>query len=130
MLSIADLEAMRATQESSMQDTCRRWVYVETKDDYGQAVVEYMEGELFPCGFQPTPVTNRLIKRINSDYVAVDAEIRLPLSAYGQITALDRVQLVARFGDTAAGSDDLYEIVGEILPGPTGIVIGLRKVLA
>ncbi len=130
MLTAADLEGMRTVQEGAMPDLCRHWRYSTALDGAGQEVVTWLQGADYACGFRPSPVTNSLNKRADLDYARTDADLRLPLSAYGQIEGQDRVQLLSRFGEAALGDSDLYEIVGEVLPGPTGIVIGLRKVSA
>ncbi len=130
MITITDLQAMQLIAELSMQDRCQHWIRTEALDGYGQPVVTWEAGQQYPCGFRPVTLTNRVNKRQDGDYVSTDAELRLPLSSYGAINAVDRIQLTARYGDEAAADTDLFEMVGEILPGPTAIVIGLRKVSA
>ncbi len=128
MLTAAELTAMRATQVAAMQDTCRHYQYVAAQDSYGEPVVTWTAALDYACGFQPKPVTNVLNKDGRMVTVRTDAELRLPLAAYGVVQQRDRIQLLTRFSEAAYADADYYEIVGEVLPGPTGIVVGLQKV--
>jgi hypothetical protein len=128
MLTADELTAMRATQVAAMQDTCRHYQYVAAQDGYGEPIVTWTAALDYACGFRPNPVTNSLNKDGQMITVRTDAELRLPLAAYGVVQQRDRIQLLTRYSDATYTDADYYEIVGEILPGPTGIVVRLRKV--
>ena len=125
LLSAADLTAMRATQVSSMADTCVHSQRSATQDAYGQPVESWTDKLTYACGLNVK--SGREWRRPESTDVITDGQMRLPLSALGVIVATDRVRVTHRQG-AALTVAVVYEIEGEPRLGPTCLVADLRRV--
>lgn len=115
-----ELARMQYTQGGSLQDICRRLVYVAgTVDQYGKPESRYTLGDELPCGFGPAPTSEAM------------GEAQVPTGAFVLRFAIDtvldprdRLRLAARFGVDITTID--YEIVGQPARGPSGLVVSVR----
>ncbi|MCB0106904.1 MAG: hypothetical protein KDE53_13375 [Caldilineaceae bacterium] len=113
---------MRATQQSSMMDTCVVMTYnAGITDTYGNSGSSYIDTSPVICGYKPTGT--REVQQGN-ETVMIDGELRLPIGT--TIKSTDRIRLVTRYGE--AITPLLFSVVGQPAQGPSGIVVKLRKV--
>lgn len=91
-------------------------------DKYNRPTVSWVEGAASPAGFQPNG--RRDVMGLGQVPTA-DARLRLPLSL--EVSNLDRVKLVARFG-VALPAPVLYEVDGTPDRGAAFWLLSLRKV--
>lgn len=122
----AELSGMQRTQNAAMMDTCIIYAHSATSQNaYGKPGATYTLGvRRTPCGYDAT-ASDEILQ--GNESVTVDAVFRLPVGT--QIAALDRVQLVARFG-TDLVTPILFEVIGMPDGGPSGIVVNARKVVS
>jgi hypothetical protein len=106
-----------------MMDTYVPQVYSRTFDAVGQASVTYTDGTAAICGLDMRPGTERHTNA--NTLMQYDATLRLPITATPD--AKDRVKITKRFGETLATAL-VYEIVGPIQRGPSGIRLLLKRV--
>lgn len=117
-----ELSRMQATQEAAMQDTCRLGAYRSTEDGYNNPAPEYVYGVLLDCGVehvQPDEVQDTGL------IPALDVRIRLPIDT--AVDDRDRVMVTHRYGVEIA-NPAVYEIVGPVKRGPSGLVLECREV--
>lgn len=119
----AELAGMQATQQSAMMDTCVIEAFsFGLTDEYGKQQPVYTAGVATACGFDP----NRHSEVMEGAQVAIaDAQLRLPLATV--IDQRDRVKVTHRFG-VALSNPDVYEVIGEVARGPSGVVVDMRNV--
>lgn len=123
MFSSAELAAMRSVQDAHMMDTCTIDVYTEgAANDYGAEVVSWVSGAAIACGFHPV-ATDELLD--SSDVPVLDAKLRLPIATV--IASVDRVTITQRHGVAVPAVQ--YELMGEPLRGPSGLVCELKMVV-
>ena len=121
----AELSGMQRTQNAAMMDTCIIYAHSATSQNaYGKPGATYTAGARQACGYDATGGGEVLQ---GNETVTVDATFRLPVGT--EVSALDRVQLVARFGNELAISP-MFEVVGMPEEGPSGIVVNARKVVS
>ena len=122
--STDELEAMQATQESAMMDTCIVLEYsAGAADEYGFPDPAWNGGSSYDCGLDGGERRELLDE---TQVIEYDAVLRLPIDA--EISQVDRIRITHRFGvelDTAVD----YEIVSEPRRGPSGLLVELRKVI-
>ena len=123
--SSTDLTNMRATQDSHMMDTCKFQAVAETIDAMRELVQTWpVDGAEVVCGLDMRSGIERHLT--DKTLIEYDATIRLPIaSAPGP---KDRIKITKRFGE-ALGVALVYEIVGPIQRGPSGIRILLKRIV-
>jgi len=121
--STADLTNMRAAQEAHMMDTCCIQTVTQTGDSFNQLVETFTDGDDLPCGLDMRPGSER--HGIDKTVVNYDATLRLPITATPDVK--DRIKVSKRFGE-ALGAALIYNIVGPIQRGPSGIRLLLKRI--
>lgn len=119
----AELANQVSTQTGAMQDTCIIQVYALTLDDYGAEVASYTDGSAIDCGLNMTPA--RESRRADMNVERIDATIRLPLAT--SVKTTDRIKVTHRFG-TALSTALIFEVIGAIRRGPSGLQVDLQAV--
>jgi head-tail adaptor len=122
MLTSTDLANLQTYQTASMLDTCIIQSYAMTLDDYGAEVDTYTDGSAIACGVNMTPASESRTATMNVE--RIDATIRLPIATV--IKSTDRVKVTHRFG--VAITNIVFEVVGSIRRGPSGLQVALRVV--
>ena len=121
MFPTADLTSMRATQDEHMMDTCKFGTCTQTADTHNQLVETFAYGADVVCGLDMRPGSER--HGVDKTVLVYDATIRLPIASAPD--PKDRVKVTKRFGE-ALGTDLVYNIVGPIQRGPSGIRLLLK----
>jgi hypothetical protein len=128
--SAADLAKMRAAQEAHMMDACKLQACVETADSFNQLVQTWpVDGSELVCGLDMS--TGRYPRPGSEEHGAdmtvleYDATLRLPITATPN--AKDRVKITKRFGETLS-TPLIYDIVGPIQRGPSGVQLLLKRI--
>lgn len=123
--SADELTGFRATQTDHMMDTVVRQVYSATSNSYNEDIVTYTDQTAIDCGLDMRPGS----ERHTSNYTALqyDATMRLPITT--SINPRDRLKVTKRFGETLSTAL-VFEIVGPIQRGPSGIRLLLKRVEA
>jgi hypothetical protein len=62
---------------------------------------------------------------LNAEMHAFDAQLRLPINTV--ISGVDRVRITHRFGVMLLNIGVEYELIGEPMRGPSGLVLKLRS---
>lgn len=123
--SSGELSRLQATQETAMQDECQILDRTApTTDDYGLPEETFTPGSALACGFRPVVKEESMGE---SQVAMIDAELRLPLSAEGDIASVDRIKITKRFRVTI-NPQPVYEVVGLPERGPSGLVLNLKLV--
>jgi hypothetical protein len=117
---------MQAAAVETMQDTCVIQAYTSTQDSHGSLSGQeiYTDGAPIACGFRPTggPINTRPDMTVEH----YDATLRLPFGTV--IDTQDHIKLTHRYG--AAIDPFVFRIVGNVEPGPSGIVVKLSGEMA
>ena len=123
--STEELTNFRSTQTNHMMDTVVRQVYSATSNSYNEDVVTYTDQTAIDCGLDMRPGS----ERHTQSYTALeyDATMRLPITT--TINARDRLKVTKRFGETLSTAL-VFEIVGPVQRGPSGIRLLLKRVEA
>lgn len=123
VLSEAELAGMQATQVAAMMDQCELLIRTEVAaDDYGMPVVRWLVSGTPMCGLDTK--ASREFRQAEAPYY--DARVRLAIDT--DISGVDRVRVTHRFG-VALDEAVEYEVVGEAMQGPSGLVVMLRSVV-
>lgn len=122
-----ELSRMRSTQESAMQDVCRIGAYRGSTDGYGNPDTSSPEtlwtyGEEQVCGLEHARPRET---QASGDVPLIDARLRLPIDT--TIDERDRIRIEQRYGEALSGAQ-VFEIVGPVKRGPSGLVLGLRLI--
>lgn len=121
LLSVAELTSMQVAQVDHMNDTCIIRAYGSTTDENNMPKPTYAAGAPMACGFRArTP--KEVLQR--AEVAMSDGDVRLPVG-----TTLDRrsrIRITHRYGQALSPAQD-YEIVGEPLRGPSGLVVLLKR---
>ena len=125
MFTAAELANFRSTQQNHMMDTVVRQVYSATQNSYNEDVITYTDQTAIACGLD----MRHGGERHNQNYTALeyDATMRLPIAT--TIDARDRMKVTKRFGETLSTAL-IFEIVGPVQRGPSGIRLLLKRVEA
>lgn len=108
-----------------MQDQCQLLTRsTPSDDDYGLPEETFTAGALYDCGFDPSARDEAMDE---TEVVMMDAKMRLPLSAQGDFSNVDRWKITKRFGATLS-SQPIYKIIGDPERGPSGLVLNLKLV--
>lgn len=110
-----------------MQDVCRIGAYRESADEYGNPDTSSPEtlwtyGEEQICGLEHVRPRETLA---SGDVPLIDARLRLPIDT--EIDERDRIRIEQRYGE-ALSKTQVFEIVGPVQCGPSGLVLLLRLV--
>lgn len=104
-----------------MLDTCLIMHFDGSEmDDYGHPQPAYSVCTETRCGFDPTASREVMA---DTAVVLTDARLRLPLDT--EVDPKDRVKVTHRYGRELS-SQPAYEIVGEPMAGPSGLVLDLK----
>ena len=123
MFVTADLTNMRSCQDAHMMDTCKLQTCTQTADTYNQLVETFADGADLVCGLDMRPGSER--HTADKTVINYDATVRLPIASAP--TPKDRVKVTKRFGE-ALGVALVYNIVGPIQRGPSGVRLMLKKI--
>lgn len=124
MFTAADLTGMKAAQVAHMMDTCKLQANVQTKDSHGQLVDTWpVDGSELVCGLDMRPGSER--HGVDMSVLTYDATLRLPITSAPD--EKDRVKITKRF-DEAISPELVFNIVGPIQRGPSGIRLLLKRV--
>ena len=123
--STEELADFRATQENHMMDLVVRQAYSATSNSYNEDVVTYTDQTAIKCGLDMRPGSERHTQ--NYTALEYDATMRLPITT--TIDARDRMKVTKRFGETLVTAL-VFEIVGPVQRGPSGIRVLLKRVEA
>ena len=122
--STADLTNMRECQALHMMDECKIQAVVQTKNTMNELVETWpVDGAAIDCGLDPRPGLER--HETDKSIINYDATLRMPYASVP--TPNDRIKITKRYG-TALGVPLVYDIVGPIQQGPSGIRILLKKI--
>ena len=123
--STDELTNFRSAQAGHMMDTVVRQAYSATSNSYNEDVPTYTDQTAINCGLDMRHGS----ERHSSNYTALeyDATMRLPITT--TIDARDRLKVTKRFGETLATAL-VFEIVGPVQRGPSGIRLLLKRVEA
>lgn len=124
-----DLANMQDTQESAMMDVCVILRPEEVQAADGQTKLEYPDPEDAYlndtiCGIDQRP--GEEYDKVTMTTLHFDAVLRLPLGT--AIQAIDRVAIIARFGDLLS-EPLIYGVVSPVYAGPSGLRVLLGKVI-
>ena len=123
MFIAADLTNMRSTQDAHCMDTCNLGTCTQTADSFQQLVETFAYGADVVCGLDMRPGSER--HTADKTVINYDATVRLPIAS--SPSTKDRVKVTKRFGE-ALGVALVYNIVGPIQRGPSGIRLMLKKI--
>jgi hypothetical protein len=118
-----ELTGMRTAQDGHMMDTYVPQVYSETFGSFRESIITYTDGAAAICGLDMRPGTER--HSSDNTILEYDAIVRLPIGTTPN--PRDRIKITKRFGETLATAL-VFEIVGPIQRGPSGIRLLLKKV--
>lgn len=119
----AELSRMQGAQVGAMQDVCIVQSYSRTLDSYGSPVETFADGSAIACGVDMT--AGRESRRADMNVERIDATVRLPIGTV--IKATDHVKVTHRFG-AALGTALIFEVIGEIRRGPSGLRVDVQAV--
>lgn len=124
MFSTDDLTNMRTTQQNHLMDTCVLQACVQTADSFGEEVETWpADSAALVCGLDMRPGAER--HGLDKTVLEYDATIRLPIGTAPD--AKDRIKVTKRFGE-ALGAPLIFNIVGPIQRGPSGVRLLLKRV--
>ena len=106
-----------------MMDTCKIQSVTQTADTMNQLVESWTAGDAVECGLDMRPGSERHGE--DKTVVNYDATLRLPIDETPDVK--DRIEVTHRFGEALAASL-IYNIVGPIQRGPSGIRLLLKKI--
>jgi len=120
--STSELAGLQSAQDAHMMDTCVRLVYtLGATDSHGKQAESWVVGATIDCGFYPGRSTEVMHW---TEVVLTEAQIRLPISTV--LNNRDRLRITHKHG--VAITAETYEIVGQPLRGPSGLLLNLRRV--
>jgi len=119
--STADLTNMRTTQDEHCMDTCKFGTCTQTADSHRQLIETFAYGADVDCGLDMRPGSER--HGVDKTILMYDATIRLPIASLPD--AKDRIKVTKRHGE-ALGADLVYNIVGPVQRGPSGVRLLLK----
>jgi len=123
VFSAGELSAMQDHQENHMMDTCAIQAVSVSGDTFGQQVESWpVDGDDLSCGLDMRPGSER--REPDKTILEYDATIRLPLGT--TIDVRDRIKVTERFGETL-DTPLVYEIIGPVQQGPSGIRLLLKR---
>ena len=103
-------------------DTCTLMRYTTIGETtYGTPIERWLDYGSVPCGFRPT-VRRELLEQ--SEVLEAQAELRLSINT--DIEHVGRIRLTHRHHVTIPPEE--YDVVGEPMRGPSGLVLLLKKV--
>lgn len=124
MFPAEDLTNMRATAVEHMMDICKLQAVVETTDTFGEEVQTWpADGAELTCGLDMKPGFER--HGVDNVILNYDATLRLPITSTPDVK--DKIKITKRF-DEALVVPLVYEIVGTIQRGPSGIRLLLKRI--
>ncbi|MBI4916871.1 MAG: hypothetical protein HY825_13570 [Acidobacteria bacterium] len=118
----AELAALRAAQESAMQDVCLVQSRTLVTTDLGYPTETWSDGVLVPCGFDPSGGGE--IPGPEHAMITADAAVRLP--GVTVIGIHDRIKLTTRYGEPMTPA--YYDVVAPPEIGPSGVVVRVNRV--
>jgi len=123
--STDELTNFRSAQTGHMMDTVVRQVYSATSNSYNEDVVTYTDQTAIDCGLDMRPGS----ERHTQSYTALEYDATMRLAITTTIDARDRLKVTKRFGETLTTAL-VFEIVGPVQRGPSGIRLLLKRVEA
>ena len=123
MFTPTELSGMRTAQDLHMMDVYIPQAYSRTINSFGEAIVTYADGSAAICGLDMRPGSERYGR--DNTLLEYDATLRLPVTVAPDVK--NRIKITVRFGETLA-TPLVFEIVGPIQRGPSGIRLLLRRI--
>ena len=129
-LSTLELGQMQSDNEAYMMDTAVIYTRTDAINSSGQPIETWTAGATIPCGFAFSPFKFR--SRELAVYGAEEtSEIlvraRISLDYVDVLTTNDRLRLTHKHGIALTVAQD-YDIQGFLEPGPSGLVVNLKRV--
>lgn len=121
MIDANDLAMMREAQGVTMHDICVPLTRIDgARDAYNRPQELYLPGLPTACGLDM-----RASKEVQQEtrLPLYDARLRLPVGT--DVTHLDRIKVTHRYGE-ALTTALYYDVIGEPLRGPSGLLLNLR----
>ena len=113
-------EYMREMLVSTMLCEAMRMIYVADHDVFGGETPDYIEGEMFQCGFKPIMVSEQ--PSFTGVALNYDAVVRLPHEIATILQQRDRIRI------QIDGSLNDYEIVGDVTNSRFTTVLEMSRV--
>jgi hypothetical protein len=123
MFTTAELAGMRTAQDLHMMDEYVPQTYSSTVNSFGEMIATYYDEEAAICGLDMRPGSERYGR--DNTPLEYDATLRLLITSTPDVK--DRIKITTRFGEILATAL-IYEIVGPIQRGPSGIRLLLKRV--
>jgi len=121
--SADELTGMRTAQTDHMMDSVVRQVYSATQNPMNEDVVTYTDAAVQDCGLDMRPGA----ERHSANYTALEYDATMRLAITATIDARDRMKVTKRFGETLSTAL-VFEIVGPVQRGPSGIRLLLKRI--
>ena len=125
MLTTAELEAMRATQATTMMDACKLLTPSDVEGNFGQEDTTYTAGSEIPCGFEPGSAARG--GSVAGLVVDLAVRFRLRLEDGASVTSGHRIELTKRMG-VAISPTQVYQVMGYPKLGITCYVVEAKRV--
>ncbi len=131
-LSALELEWMQYDNEAYMMDTAviMHRTNTDVIDSHGQPGADWVDGDTIACGFGFSPFKFRsreLAIYGGEETSEILVRARVPISYSGTITTKDRLRLTHLKG-VARTDTEIYDIQGFEEPGPSALVLNLKRV--
>jgi len=128
--STLELAQMQYDNEAHMMDTAIIYTRTDTISSDGQPVASWTKGATIPCGFGYSPFKFRS-RELNIYGAEESSEIlvraRVSLDYIDSFTTNDKLRLTHLKGVALTTPED-YEIQGFEEPGPSALVVNLKRV--
>jgi hypothetical protein len=123
VFTATELSDMQACQSSYLMDTCILQTHSASNDSYGQPVATYPDAtSAITCGFDPTGGRETMLP--DKTILKTDAVIRLPIATV--LDPKDRIKITKRHGVSITA--EIYQVVGNVQRGPSGLIVDVRRV--
>jgi hypothetical protein len=123
MFTSTELTDMQAEQVNHMMDLAVIQIYSASVDGYGEPVGSWVDSVTTTvCGFDPSGGREMIMP--DKTVLKTDAVIRLPIATV--IDPKDRIKITKRFN--VAITNEVYQVVGNVQRGPSGLVVDVQRV--
>jgi hypothetical protein len=125
-----ELGQMQADNVSYMMDTAIVYTRTDTLNSYGQPQETWTEGATIPCGFgfSPFKFRSRELDIYGAEETSeILVRARVPIEYLDTLTTNDRLYLTHLKG-VELTTVQMYDIQGFSEPGPSAVVVNLKRV--
>lgn len=129
-LSTLELSQMQFDNESYMMDTAVIYTRTDAINTIGQPIATWTEGDTIVCGFgfSPFKFRSRELDIYGAEETSeILVRARVPIEYIDTLTTNDRLQLTHQKGVELTTAQD-YDIQGFLEPGPSALVVNLKRV--